>query len=173
MKFPYDLANDSQKAFMKAFENLYEHSPWVAEKAYIGTKQNNLHNNLEQFHALLCETMLASESDLHDALICSHPVLAGKKSQRNELTRFSTSEQKSAGLNNCSDEEITLFQTLNRQYKEKFGFPFIMAIKEKNKAEIEAGFHERQHNSVEQERQSALAEINKIAWLRIKEIYGI
>jgi OHCU decarboxylase len=173
MKLPYDLANDSQQAFMKAFGNLYEHSSWVAEKAYIGVKQSNSYNDLEHFHVLLCETMLASKSDLHDALICSHPVLAGKKVQTNELTHFSTSEQQSAGLNNCSDDEISLFQKLNSQYKDKFSFPFIMAIKEKNKSEIKAGFSDRQGNSIEQERQNALAEINKIAWLRIKEIYEI
>ena len=97
MKLPYDLANDSQQAFMKAFGNLYEHSSWVAEKAYIGVKQSNSYNDLEHFHVLLCETMLASKSDLHDALICSHPVLAGKKVQTNELTHFS--DRKSTRLN--------------------------------------------------------------------------
>jgi 2-oxo-4-hydroxy-4-carboxy-5-ureidoimidazoline decarboxylase len=173
MKLPFDLANDSQQAFMKVFGGLYEHSPWVAEKAYVNTKQNKSYNDLECFYTLLCKTMLAADGSTHYALICSHPILAGKKAQQNELTHFSTSEQQSAGLSGCSDDEITLFQRLNCQYKDKFGFPFIMAVKEKNKSEIKVGFSDRQTNSIEKEKQNALAEINKIAWLRIKEIYEI
>ena len=173
MELPFDLANDSQQAFMEVFKGLYEHSPWVAEQAYVNTKQDNLYNDLEHFHTLLCKTMLAADNGAHDALICSHPILAGKKAQQNDLTHFSTSEQQSAGLSSCSADEISLFQKLNCQYKDKFGFPFIMAIKEKNKSEIKAGFSDRQSNSIEQEKNNALTEINKIAWLKIKEIYEI
>jgi OHCU decarboxylase len=173
MQLPYNLAQQSKQEYMQIFENLYEHSPWVAESAYGSVLNSSIYNNLEDFHTLLSGNMLASDGDLQEDLIKLHPMLAGKKAQKNELTEFSTSEQKSAGLNDCSDDEITLFQQLNCQYKDKFGFPFIMAIKEKNKLEIKAGFIERQNNSMEQEKQNALAEINKIAWLRIKEIYGI
>ena len=92
---------------------------------------------------------------------------------RSELTDFSTTEQKSAGLSDCSDSEIELFEELNREYFAKFDFPFIMAVKEKNKSAIISQFKERIENSKNQERLNALDEINKIAWLRIKEIYGI
>jgi len=173
MQLPYDMAKQSKQDYIQTFENLYEHSPWVAESVYDSVIKSSIYNNLEYFHALLSSNMLTANLGLQDALIKAHPMLTGKKAQKNELTQFSASEQKSAGLNNCSDEEITLFQKLNRQYINKFDFPFIMAIKEKNKVEIEAGFNARQNNSIEQEKQNALAEINKIAWLRIKEIYGI
>ena len=93
--------------------------------------------------------------------------------QNNELTDFSTTEQKSAGLNDCNDSEIQLFEELNHQYFVKFNFPFIMAVKEKDKLEILSSFKSRQKNTVSQERLNALSEINKIAWLRIKEIYGL
>jgi OHCU decarboxylase len=117
--------------------------------------------------------MLQAKSELQDNLIVAHPMLAGKKAQNNELTDFSTTEQKLAGLNDCSDNEIELFKELNNEYFSKFNFPFIMAVKEKNKSEILVSFKKRQKNSHLQERLNALNEINKIAWLRIKEIYGL
>ena len=116
--------------------------------------------------------MLSAPSDMQDNLITAHPMLAGKKAQNNELTDFSTTEQKSAGLNDCTDDEIKLFEKLNVEYYSKFNFPFIMAVKEKNKSEIISSFMKRKNNSREDERDNALKEINKIAWLRIKEIYG-
>jgi len=173
MQLPYNLAQQSKQEYMQIFGNLYEHSPWVAESAYSSVLNSSLYNNLEDFHTLLSSNMLASDDDLQEDLIKSHPMLSGKKSLKNELTEHSTLEQRSAGLNACSEAEIRIFQELNHLYMDKFGFPFIMAVKEKNKSEIEVGFIERQNNSVEQEKQNALAEINKIAWLRIKEIYDI
>ena len=172
MKLPTDLAKHSSKEFIETFENVYEHSPWIVEQALDQVLANNEYNNLEIFHQLLCEIMLQAGSDLQNNLILSHPMLAGKKAQNNELTDFSTTEQKSAGLNDCNDTEIKLFEELNHQYFIKFNFPFIMAVKEKNKSQILSSFKSRQKNTVSQERLNALSEINKIAWLRIKEIYG-
>ena len=173
MKLPTNLAKHSSKEFMETFENIYEHSPWIVEQALEQVLENNEYNNLEMFHQLLCEIMLQSSSDLQNNLILSHPMLAGKKAQNNELTDFSTTEQKSAGLNDCNDSEIQLFEELNHKYFVKFNFPFIMAVKEKDKSEILASFKSRHENIVSQERLNALSEINKIAWLRIKEIYGL
>jgi OHCU decarboxylase len=173
MKLPTDLAKHSAKEFMETFGNIYEHSPWVAEQALKQVLGNNEYNDLEMFHQLLCKVMLQANNDLQDNLILSHPMLAGKKAQKKELTDFSTIEQKSAGLNDCNDSEIELFEELNHKYFVKFNFPFIMAVKEKDKSEILASFRSRQKNTVSQERLKALSEINKIAWLRIKEIYGL
>ena len=173
MKLPSELARKSSSEFLEVFSNLYEHSPWVVEQALELVLAKNEYNSLELFHQLLCEIMLQAESDLQDNLILSHPMLAGKKAQNNELTDFSTTEQKSAGLNDCNDSEIKLFEELNHRYFIKFNFPFIMAVKEKNKSEILLSFKSRQENTISQERLNALSEINKIAWLRIKEIYGL
>ena len=172
MKLPTDLAKYSSKEFIETFKNVYEHSPWIAEQALEQVLESNEYYNLEMFHQLLCEIMMQAGRDLQDNLILSHPMLAGKKAQNNELTDFSTTEQKSAGLNDCNDSEIKLFEELNHQYFVKFNFPFIMAVKEKNKSEILANFKSRQENTIPQEKLNALSEINKIAWLRIKEIYG-
>jgi OHCU decarboxylase len=173
MKLPTELANKSAKEFLEVFQNLYEHSPWFVEQSLVHVAADDKYNNLEKFHQLLSEIMLQAKSELQDNLIVAHPMLAGKKAQNNELTDFSTTEQKSAGLNDCSDNEIKLFKELNNKYFSKFNFPFIMAVKEKNKSEILVSFKKRQENSHLQERLNALNEINKIAWLRIKEIYGL
>ena len=173
MKLPTELARQSSKEFLEVFQNLYEHSPWFVEQSLVYVAADDKYNNLEKFHQLLSEIMLQAKSELQDNLIVAHPMLAGKKAQNNELTDFSTTEQKSAGLNDCSDNEIELFKELNNEYFSKFNFPFIMAVKEKNKSEILVSFKKRQENSHLQERLNALNEINKIAWLRIKEIYGL
>ena len=173
MKLPTELARQSSKEFLEVFQNLYEHSPWFVEQSLVHVAADDKYNNLEKFHQLLSEIMLQAKSELQDNLIVAHPMLAGKKAQNNELTDFSTTEQKLAGLNDCSDNEIELFKELNNKYFSKFNFPFIMAVKEKNKSEILVSFKKRQENSHLQERLNALNEINKIAWLRIKEIYGL
>jgi OHCU decarboxylase len=173
MKLPSELAKDSSTMFLDVFKNLYEHSPWFVEQSLDIVLEDEVYNSLEKFHELLSGIMLSASHEMQDNLITAHPMLAGKKAQNNELTDFSTTEQKSAGLNDCSDDEIKLFKKLNDEYFVKFNFPFIMAVKEKNKSEIISSFLERKDNSKSQERSNALHEINKIAWLRIKEIYGI
>jgi OHCU decarboxylase len=107
MKLPADLAKHSAKEFLQTFENIYEHSPWFVEQALSKVLSGKGHNSLEIFHQLLSEIMLQADQDLQDNLIKAHPMLAGKKAQKNELTDFSTSEQKSAGLNDCSDSEMS------------------------------------------------------------------
>ena len=173
MELPGNLAQQSSKAFSETFENLYEHSPWFVEKSLPLVLADEKYNSLEKFHELLSNIMLDADSDLQDNLIAAHPTLAGKKAQNNELTDFSTTEQKSAGLSDCSDSEIELFEDLNREYFAKFNFPFIMAVKEKNKSDVISQFKKRKENPRSQERSNALDEINKIAWLRIREIYEI
>ena len=173
MKLPQELAQDSSDNFLDIFKNLYEHSPWFVEQSLALVLADEKYNVLENFHQLLTEIMLSADSEIQNNLITAHPMLAGKKALNNELTDFSTSEQKSAGLNNCSDDEIKLFESLNDEYFSKFNFPFIMAVKEKNKSEIISSFLKRKNNSIDEERSNALNEINKIAWLRIKEIYGL
>ena len=172
MKLPQQLAKQSPDKFLDTFKNLYEHSPWFVEQSLKIVLADEQYNDIEKFHELLCKIMLSADSDIQNNLITAHPMLAGKKAQNNELTDFSTTEQKSAGLNDCSDDEIKLFEKLNDEYFLKFSFPFIMAVKEKNKSEIISSFLKRKNNSSDEERTNALDEINKIAWLRIKELYG-
>lgn len=171
MKMPSDLAKADKQAYMKVYGELYEHSPWVIEKAYDSVASNAIYNELEKFHTLLSTTVLDATLDLQENLIKAHPMLAGKKAQENALTDFSTDEQKSAGLDSCSDEEIKTFDELNKKYFLKFNFPYILAVKGRNKSEILEDFKKRLENSLKEEREMALQQINQIAWIRIKGIY--
>jgi 2-oxo-4-hydroxy-4-carboxy-5-ureidoimidazoline decarboxylase len=171
MKKPSDVAKASKQEYMTLFGELYEHSPWVIETAYEAMTSSETYNDLENFHTLLATTVLEASLDLQMSLIQAHPMLAGKKAKNNELTDFSTNEQKSAGLDSCSDEEIATFDDLNQKYFAKFNFPYILAVKGRNKDEILVDFKERLTHTLEVERVMALAQINHIAWIRIKGIY--
>lgn len=168
---PYSLANSSRKKFIETFNELYEHSPWIVEKAFGIVKSDKKYDDLEEFHKILSQIVLEADKELQNSLIKAHPMLAGKKAMANELTNFSTNEQKSAGLNNCDEDEIKRFDELNQKYFEKFGFPFIMAVKGSTKDEILKKFLKRVQNSLFEERLEALKQINKIGWIRIKDIY--
>ena len=133
MQKPHQIANQSKSLFLEIFEGLYEHSPWVVEKSFQQVANDANYDDIVAFHQLLCTTMLNAEEQLKMNLILAHPRLAGKKAQQNDLTDFSKQEQKSAGLNQCSDEELAYITTLNERYYEKFGFDFIMAVKGRTK----------------------------------------
>jgi 2-oxo-4-hydroxy-4-carboxy-5-ureidoimidazoline decarboxylase len=104
------------------------------------------------------------------ALIQAHPDLAGKLALAKTLTAESTREQASAGLDRLTPEELREFTELNDSYRGKFGFPFIMAVKGKTTADILAAFRNRLANGADAETKTALAEIDRIAALRLKDI---
>jgi OHCU decarboxylase len=168
---PFSLANSNKEKFIETFNELYEHSPWIIEKAFETVKSDRKYDDLKEFHNLLSQIVLEANKELQNLLIKAHPMLAGKKAMANELTDFSTNEQKSAGLNSCSEEEIKKFDELNQKYFKKFGFPFIMAVKGSTKNEILRTFLKRVQNSLFEEKIEALKQINKIGWIRIKDIY--
>ena len=123
------------------------------------------------FHVIASRPILLSAShEAQLALINAQPDLAGKVAVRGELTASSTSEQAGAGIHECTAEEFARFNELNDAYKAKFGFPFIKAVKGSNRHQILAAFEERIHNTPEQEFQTALAEINKIAMFRLQQL---
>jgi 2-oxo-4-hydroxy-4-carboxy-5-ureidoimidazoline decarboxylase len=171
MKNPHKLANFSYDEYMKSFYELYEHSPWVIENAYKIVKENSMYEDIGKFHELLSQIVLDASKNLQDSLIKAHPMLAGEKAMKNELTDFSKHEQKSAGFDNCSEKEIDRFNQLNQAYFEKFSFPFIIAVKGKTKDEILKIFTQRLENSIEDEHFTALTQINQIGLIRIKGIY--
>ena len=104
------------------------------------------------------------------ALIEAHPDLAGKLALAKTLTADSTREQASAGLDRLTPEELRQFGELNDAYRARFGFPFIMAVKGKSTADILAAFRRRLANDADAETKTALAEIDRIAALRLKDI---
>ncbi|MCO7517532.1 2-oxo-4-hydroxy-4-carboxy-5-ureidoimidazoline decarboxylase [Pseudomonas guariconensis] len=156
-------------AFVKAFADIYEHSPWVAEKAYDLGQLGEL-DEIEALHQRMSDILLSASHDEQLALINAHPDLAGKAAIQGELTESSTNEQAGAGIHQCTPEEFARFTELNDAYKAKFKFPFIMAVKGSNRHQILAAFEKRIHNDVDTEFKEALAQINLIALFRLLQL---
>ncbi|MGP0174613.1 2-oxo-4-hydroxy-4-carboxy-5-ureidoimidazoline decarboxylase [Pseudomonas sp. NCHU5208] len=159
----------SREAFVEAFADIYEHSPWVAEQAYEQGLDASF-DEVETLHQRMATILLDASRDAQLALIKAHPDLAGKAAVRGELTASSTAEQSGAGIHECSAEEFARFTALNDAYKARFGFPFIKAVKGSNRHQILAAFEQRIHNTPEQEFATALAEINQIALFRLQQL---
>ncbi|WP_268800359.1 2-oxo-4-hydroxy-4-carboxy-5-ureidoimidazoline decarboxylase [Pseudomonas huanghezhanensis] len=159
----------NRDAFIQTFADIYEHSPWVAEKAYDLGHGSDI-DNIHVLHALMSDILSSADHASQLALINAHPDLAGKAAVRGQLTQASTDEQVGAGIHHCTTEEFARFTELNEAYKAKFAFPFIMAVKGSNRHEILAAFETRIHNSTDVEFDCALAEINKIALFRLQAL---
>jgi len=114
--------------------------------------------------------MMRADAERQMALIRAHPELAGKAAVRGELTAESTAEQAAAGLTACSPEEYATLQALNARYNERFGFPFILAVKGHDRASILATFAVRVEHEVEDERAENLRQIARIAGLRLQSM---
>ncbi|MBC2657370.1 2-oxo-4-hydroxy-4-carboxy-5-ureidoimidazoline decarboxylase [Pseudomonas sp. MSSRFD41] len=158
-----------RSAFVEAFADIYEHSPWVAERAHdLGLDASV--DQIEGLHQRMSDILLSADHATQLALINAHPDLAGKAAIQGELTAASTNEQAGAGIHQCTAEEFQRFTELNDAYKAKFQFPFIMAVKGSNRHQILAAFETRIHNPVDTEFKCALAEINKIALFRLQTL---
>jgi OHCU decarboxylase len=118
----------------------------------------------------MCAVVRQSGEDRQLALIRAHPDLVGRAALAGTLTKESTGEQASAGLNRLTPEEVALFQRQNAAYQEKFGFPFVICARLNKKEAILAGFERRLKNSRAEEMKTALEEIFKIAELRLKDL---
>jgi len=157
--------------FVRQFGDLYEHSPWVAQRRFDAGLDQNM-DDIEGLSSALATTLNGASRDEKLALIRAHPDLAGKAAARGELTDDSNLEQSSAGLDQCSEEELQRFHQLNDAYKEKFDFPFIMAVKDSNRHLILAAFETRLQNDRAVEFDTAIEEINKIAKLRLTTFFS-
>ena len=152
--------------FVALYGRVYEHSPWIAESAWShGLKAQ--HDTVEGLHEGLAAIVDAAPRERQLALLNAHPDLAGRLAVRGELTAESTSEQASAGLDKCTPAEFQRFTELNEAYRRKFPFPFIMAVNGKSRAEILEAFERRMHHDEAAEFRTALAEVHKIALLRL------
>ncbi|MBP2312872.1 2-oxo-4-hydroxy-4-carboxy-5-ureidoimidazoline decarboxylase [Azospirillum soli] len=154
-------------AFLTRFGGVFEHSPWIAEGAW---DAGPIPDTAEGLHAAMVAVLRAAPREKQLALLNAHPDLAGKLAVRGELTADSSLEQASAGLDRCTPEEFARFTDLNDAYKARFGFPFIMAVKGRSRAEILEAFEARVHNGPEEEFATALAQVERIAWLRLKDM---
>jgi len=157
----------TEAEFISRYGGVYEHSQWVAEEAAAdaaGTDQ------LDRIAKIMADCVDNASTDRQLALIRAHPDLAGKAQIAGELTPDSSDEQASAGLDQCSAEEYEQFQSLNKEYHEKFGFPFVVAVRGSSRAEILDIFESRLDNNAATEFESALTQIHQIARLRIEAL---
>jgi OHCU decarboxylase len=164
---PIDEVNNlDQKGFLSKFGALYEHSPWVAEEAW----RERPFGGLAELHGAFVRAMYEAPQKRQLDLIRAHPDLAGKAAIAGELTPESAREQASAGLDRLTPEEYENFHRLNTAYRQKFGFPLIIAVREHTKETILAHAEVRLEHSRPEEIKTALGEIAKIARLRLQDL---
>jgi OHCU decarboxylase len=166
---PADLrpSTMSRGLFVELYGDVFERSAWIAEAAHQGGL-TAAQDSAEGLHAAMVQLLASATREQKLALVRAHPDLAGRL-QLADLTEDSQREQASAGLDSLSEEERDRFLALNDSYQEKFGFPFIMAVKGRSKEEILTAFEERLEHDPEQEFDTAVAEIETIALLRLKD----
>ena len=157
----------NREDFVERFGGVFEHSSWVAEGAWDAGLNLDSASNL---HARMCAVLRSAPREQRLGVLNAHPDLAGRLALAGVLTADSTAEQASAGLDKCSPEEFARLQALNDAYKAKFGFPFIMAVKRRTRAEIIRAFEERVNNDAETEFTTALAQVERIALLRLNDM---
>lgn len=148
------------------FGAVYEHSPWVAEQAAAARPVASL----TALHRAMVAAVDQAGEAAHLALLRAHPDLAGRAALAGDVAEASRQEQASAGLDSLTPEELAQFTAYNTAYQDRFGFPFILAVKHWGKAHILAAFQARLGNEAEQERRTALAEVHKIAFLRLLDL---
>lgn len=157
--------------FVIVLGGVFEHSPWVAEAIADGRP----YATIAALHQAMVQAVEHAGTPQQLALIRAHPDLAGKAARAGDLTHASTNEQKGAGLDRLNDVEFERFHHLNDAYKQRFDFPFILAVRgfggvSHNKYSILAAFEERLKNTPDQEISEALRQIARIAELRLGDM---
>ena len=155
--------------FVEKFGGIFEHSPWIAERAF-DLELGPAHDSAGGLHNALARVFRAASGKERLGVLAAHPDLAGKLAQARRLTPESTAEQAGAGLDLLSDAERETFMRLNTAYVGKFGFPFIIAVRDNTKASILKAFETRIGNSGDEEFDIACKQVERIALLRLKTI---
>ena len=157
-----------QKIFLEKFAAVFEHSPWVAELVF--RDGGGFVRDAETLCAKFESVFLAADPALQLATLRAHPRLACALGDPDDLTLDSASEQSAAGLDQCSEDELAEFARLNTAYLDKFGFPFIIAVKGFNLHQVLGEFHKRLNYNIIDEYKVALEQTCKIARFRIMDI---
>ncbi|MEP2027297.1 MAG: allantoinase PuuE [Paracoccaceae bacterium] len=155
--------------FVKSFGGIFEHSPWIAERAY-DLELGPAHDSAAGVHSALARMFRSASYEKRLSVLTAHPDLAGKLAAAKRLTAESTAEQAGAGLDALTAEEHAAFTSLNSAYVEKHGFPFIIAVRDHSKSSILAAFQTRVGNDTGTEFQTACKQVERIAQLRLKEL---
>ena len=161
------LARMSRQTFVARFADIFEHTPQIPDRAWPALGPD--HDTAEGLHGAFRIVLDAMTREEKLRLINAHPDLAGRLALAKQLTADSTHEQAGAGLDRLTPEELARFTALNNAYRAKFGFPFIMAVKGRSKAEILAAFERRIGHEAAAEFATAMEEISRIALLRLKD----
>jgi OHCU decarboxylase len=155
-----------EDTFVAALGALFEHSPWVARDAYAARP----FHSIDGLRAALEGAMRGAPRARQVELIRAHPELAGREARAGELTAASAGEQAGAGLDRLSADEVRALSELNRDYRERFGFPLVVCVREHTTHSILAWGLERVTHAPDEEVAIALGEIAKIAGLRLRDL---
>jgi OHCU decarboxylase len=158
-----------REEFVQKFGSIFEHSPWIADRAF-DLELGPAHDTAGGLNNALARMFRSASEDERLGVLRAHPDLAGKLAQAKRLTAESTSEQASAGLDALTDEERATFTSLNEAYTAKHGFPFIIAVKDNTKASILQAFQSRIANDRDTEFATACKQVERIAQLRLNDI---
>jgi 2-oxo-4-hydroxy-4-carboxy-5-ureidoimidazoline decarboxylase len=153
-------------SFQRVYGHLFEHSPWVVERAWA----HRPFADAEALHTTFTEVIVAADVAERLNLVRAHPRLADKAAVAAGLTASSAAEQSSAGLDRLTREEYQTFQALNHAYDSRFGFPFIICVRLHDKAGILAALRERLVRSPAEELAEALVQIGLISRLRLGDV---
>ncbi|MDE4139080.1 MULTISPECIES: allantoinase PuuE [Rhodobacterales] len=163
------LSQMERESFVAAYGGIFEHSPWIAERAF-DLELGPAHDTALGLHNALCRMFRSASEAERLGVLTAHPDLAGKLAAAKRLTAESTSEQASAGLDALTDAERESFTQLNTAYVEKHGFPFIIAVRDHDKASILAAFERRIENDRDTEFAEACRQVERIAEFRLKDL---
>ena len=155
--------------FIAEFGGIFEHSPWIAERAF-ALELGPVHDSAIGMHSALCRMFRSATIEERMGVLRAHPDLAGKLAAAKRLTAESTAEQASAGLDALTDAERASFQKMNKAYVTKHGFPFIIAVKDHDKAGILRAFTRRLENETDTEFDEACRQVERIARLRLEAL---
>lgn len=156
--------------FVERFGGIFEHSPWIARRAFVG-ELSPANDTAIGLHAALTFQFRAASEEERLGVLVAHPDLAGKLAQARRLTASSTDEQASAGLDALTGDEHARFTDLNDRYVAKFGFPFIIAVRDHTKSGILAAFETRIGNDRDVELATACRQVERIAALRLAALF--
>ena len=161
-----ELVLKSEEEIADFLGGIYEHSRWVAEGLLRETGLGSF-ETITQLAGAMKEVVESATRERKLELLCAHPDLCEKVGKMAELTKSSQEEQSRAGLQSLSDLELERFTAANSAYRTKFGFPFILAVRNATKFTVLAALEGRLSNSVESEFVNAMTQVHKIAWMRL------
>ena len=161
----------NRKAFLDTFGGVYEASRWIAESVWADGVTGD-HDTTAGLHRAMRRVVENADETAQLALLQAHPSLAGRLAMQGKLTAESKSEQESAGLDRCTPAEFEEFHALNGRYQEKFGFPFILAVRGRDRQYILESFRRRVENDRNAEFAEALEQVHRISLLRLEALFG-